>query len=88
MTKTLLFTFIAALALAGSARAQETKAHDHEHGQPAALADQKADDTADHKDMCACCKKDGDDMAAMKDKMKDKMKTMMGKTNDEGKEKK
>ena len=77
--KTLLLTFVAALAISGTARAQEPKAHDHEHAQPPAVADQKdGDDKAEHKDMkdmCMCCKKDGD--TDMRDKMKDMKKKMM-----------
>jgi hypothetical protein len=76
--KMLFLTLVAAFAIGGTARAQEPKAHDHEHMQPPAVADQKAgDEKAEHKDMkdmCMCCKKDGD--TAMQEKMKDKMKDM------------
>jgi hypothetical protein len=75
--KTLFLALIATLAISGTARAQEPKAHEHEHAQPPAVADQTAgDEKAEHKDMdmCMCCKKDGD--TAMQDKMKDKMKDM------------
>ena len=76
--KALFLALVTTLTLGtGVARAQETKAHDHEHAQPPAVPEQKADGQPEHKDMCACCQKDG--MAAMKDAMKDKMKDMMGK---------
>lgn len=76
--KPLLFAFITTLALAGAARAQEPKLHDHEHAQPPAVAEQK-DDKAEHKEMCACCRKDGDTagMKDMKDKMREKMQEKM-----------
>jgi len=71
----LTFAFIATLALAGAARGQETTAHDHEHGQPAAAGAQSAG--AEHEEMCACCRKEGGmDMTAMRAKMADKMKEM------------
>ena len=70
--KALFVATIAMLTLgAGIARAQEPKAHEHEHAQPPAVAEEN-DDKAEHKDMCACCMKGG--MAAMQDKMQDKMK--------------
>ena len=84
--KTLLIAVTAAFAIAGgTARAQETKAH--QHMQTPAATEQKADDNAEHKEMCACCKKDGG-MAAMQDKMKDMMKDMPGKMKDSAKENK
>lgn len=78
--KPLLFAFITTLALAGTARAQEPKTHEHEQAQPPAVAEQK-DDKAAPKEMCACCKMDGamagmKDMAGMKEKMQEKMKEM------------
>ena len=74
--KTLLLVITASFAIAGgTARAQETKGHQH-NMPPAASVEQK-DDNAEHKEMCACCKKDGG-MAAMQEKMKD----MMGKTKE------
>lgn len=85
--KTLLIALTASLAIAGgTARAQETKGHEH-HTAPPAAAEQKADADADHKEMCACCKKDGG-MAAMQDTMKDMMKEMPGKMKDSAKENK
>jgi hypothetical protein len=41
--KMLFLTLVAALAISGAARAQDPKAHDHEHAQPPVVADQKAD---------------------------------------------
>ena len=75
--KMLLLSTLATLAIAaGTARGQEPRAHEHEHAQPPAVAEQKADAdaaTAEHKEMmCACCK----DGAAMNDMMQDKMKKM------------
>jgi hypothetical protein len=78
--KMLFLTTLVTLAIAaGTARAQEPVAHEHEHAQPPVVAEQKAPDadaaTPERKEMmCACCK--GGD-AAMKDKMQDKMKKMM-----------
>jgi len=76
--KALLFALMATAALgAGTARAQETKAHQHEHVQPPPVPEEKVDEKAEHKEMCACCRKDGDSTdakAAMMDKMKDMMK--------------
>lgn len=41
--KTVFLALIATLAIAGTARAQEPQAHEHEHAQPPAAAEQKAD---------------------------------------------
>ena len=74
--KTLLLAITASLALAGgTAWAQETKDH-HDHSQAPAASEEKAGDTAEHKEMCACCKKEGGGMAGMQDKMKDMMSRM------------
>lgn len=51
--KILPYAFIVTLAIAGAARAQETKAHDHEHAQPPAVAEQKADHKAPMMNMGA-----------------------------------
>lgn len=73
--KRLLIVLAGAMVLTiGTARAQEPKAHEHEHSQPPAVAEQKADDTGEHKAMCACC--------ADKDKMAAMMKEMMNKEKD------
>lgn len=83
--KTLMLVITASLAIAGgTARAQETKGH--EHNMPPAATEQKADENGEHKEMCPCCKKDG--MAAMQDKMKGMMKEMPGKMKDSAKENK
>ena len=73
--KTVFLAVIATLAIAGTARAQEPKAH--EHAQPPAVVEQKAGE-AEPKDMCMCCMemKNGD--KAMQDKMKAMQDRMQG----------
>lgn len=44
--KTWFIALVTALAISGTARAQEPKSHDHEHAQPPAVAGQKADQKA------------------------------------------
>jgi len=80
--KTLFLALIATLAIAGTARAQEPKAHEHEHAQPPAVADQKSAGEAEHKDMCMCCMdmKNGD--KTMQDKMKAMQDKMQGMKQD------
>ena len=76
--KPLILAAVAALAIAGTARAQEApKSHEHENVQPPAVAEQKADEAkAEH--MCMCCMMDKmdkkDTHAAMQEKMKEMMK--------------
>ena len=72
--KTAFMAAIAALVMAaGTARAQEPKAHEHEHNQPPAVAEQKADEKAEHGAM--------DCMGMMKD-MQAKMKDMQVRMKD------
>ncbi len=79
-------TFIATLAIAGgTARGQDPKSHEHEHNQPPAVSE-KADEQAEHKDMCMCCKAGSD----MHEKMMQMMKDMKsdGKKEEKKEEKK